>query len=507
MNFTFDFEDNNAAKAVLKVVGVGGAGCNAINRMISEGLSGVEFVGINTDEQALNMCKAQIKVYIGTKTTHGLGAGADPERGRRAIEEDRNAVYENLNNADMVFITAGMGGGTGTGAAPIVAEIAKDIDALTVGIVTTPFLFEGPKRIQRAEEGIAALKQSVDTLIVIPNQRLLTIVPPNTPLDEGFRYADEILFNATKGISDLITITGLVNLDFADVRAVMSEMGDALMGCGAASGPDRARVAAYQAINSPLLENASISGALGGLVNITGGPNMTLHEVNDAASIISEEAGPKANLIFGSVIDKALDEEIRITVIATGLSHNRTTVKFPAQDRQRYAVAGGVVNKREIPAIERMEEINKEMAEHTNSDFSSFNMNKAKKPAPDYIQKPREVISVQPKSAETKPVERNFYQQQKPVEREMYQQPKVVERELFQQPRVVDRDPFQQPRVVDRESFQQPNVIDRDSFKRNAFDKENNSPVFAESKNNGFTRQDMDTPACRRKKWSMFGLD
>ncbi len=485
MNFTFDFDDSNAAKAVLKVVGVGGAGCNAINRMIAEGLSGVEFVGINTDEQALNMCKAQIKVYIGTKTTHGLGAGADPERGRRAVEEDRNAVYENLNNADMVFITAGMGGGTGTGAAPVVAEIAKDIDALTVGIVTTPFLFEGPKRIQRAEEGIVALKQAVDTLIVIPNQRLLTIVPPNTPLDEGFRYADEILFNATKGISDLITITGLVNLDFADVRAVMSEMGDALMGCGAASGPDRAKVAAYQAINSPLLENVSISGALGVLVNITGGQNMTLHEVNDAASIISEEAGPKANLIFGSVIDKNLDEEIRITVIATGLSNNRNTSRFPANDRQRYVVAGSKVNKREIPAIERVEEISKEMSEHTNSDFSSFNINKAKRPVPDFIQKPRDVINIQTKGVDNRPVERELYQPSKPVERDVFQQAKPVERELYQQSK----------------------MSDRESFQRDSFDRDNNNAVFAESKNNGYSRQDIDTPACRRKKWSMFGLD
>lgn len=374
MNLTFDFDDTNRPTAKLKVVGVGGAGGNAINRMISEGLKGVEFVAINTDQQALSNCKAHNVITIGTKTTQGLGAGADPEKGRRAIEEDRNAVYEALADADMAFITAGMGGGTGTGAAPIVAEIAKDIDALTVGIVTKPFLFEGPKRIQRAEEGIAQLKERVDTLIVVPNQRLLTIVPKDTPLDAGFRYADQILFNATRGISDLITIPGLVNLDFADVRSVMSEMGDALMGCASASGENRAKSAAEQAINSPLLEDVSISGALGLLVNITGGPDMTLHEVSEAAGIISEEAGNKANLIFGAVIDKNLEDEIRITVIATGLSAPKTRRHYPGLNRTHYEVSKfASVNKKEIPAIDRVDEINEKMVEKTNvSSFSSI---------------------------------------------------------------------------------------------------------------------------------------
>ncbi len=368
MNLTFDFDDSPAVSARMKVVGVGGAGCNALNRMIAEGLGGVDFVAINTDEQALEICQAATRVRIGSKTTRGLGAGADPEKGRRAIEEDRNAVYEVLADSDMVFVTAGIGGGTGTGAAPVVAEIARDIGALTVGIVTKPFLFEGPKRMQRADEGITALRECVDTCIVIPNQRLLTIVPTNTPLDKAFRFADEILFNATKGISDLISIPGLVNLDFADVRAVMSEMGDALMGSGIASGESRAKQAAEQAIHSPLLEDISISGALGVLVNITGGASMTLHEVNTATTIIFEEAGPNANIIFGAVIDKTLADEMRITVIATGLSNhngrrrlfglNRPHIDFPATSS---------INRREIPAVDRIDEISEELKKETSA--------------------------------------------------------------------------------------------------------------------------------------------
>jgi len=372
MNLTFDFDDSPTASAKMKVVGIGGAGCNALNRMIAEGLGGVDFVAINTDEQALEICQAAARVRIGSKTTRGLGAGADPEKGRRAIEEDRNAVYEALADSDMVFVTAGMGGGTGTGAAPIVAEIARDIGALTVGIVTKPFLFEGPKRMQRADEGITALKECVDTCIVIPNQRLLTIVPTNTPLDKAFRFADEILFNATKGISDLISVPGLVNLDFADVRAVMSEMGDALMGSGVANGESRAKEAAEQAIHSPLLEDVSISGALGVLVNITGGASMTLHEVNTATTIIFEEAGPNANIIFGAVIDKTLADEMRITVIATGLSNhngrrrlfglNRPHVDFPMTSS---------INRLEIPAVDRIEEISGEMSKETSAKIFS----------------------------------------------------------------------------------------------------------------------------------------
>ncbi|GEM_PF-404627 len=368
MNLTFDFDESASLTARMKVVGVGGAGGNAINRMIHEGLRGVEFIAINTDEQALEICEAPNKIRIGGKATQGLGAGADPERGRRAVEEDRNAVYEALADADMVFVTAGMGGGTGTGAAPVVAEIARDIGALTVGIVTKPFVFEGPKRTQRAEEGIAALKECVDTLIVVPNQRLLVIVPEDTPLDAAFRYADEILFSATKGISDLISIPGLVNLDFADVRAIMSEMGDALMGSSSARGENRAKTAAERAITSPLLENVSISGALGVLINITGGPDLTLHEVNTATSIIFEEAGPNANIIFGAVIDKDMREEVRVTVIATGLSSQNGRRRLPGLNRSAIQMPrSGSVQQREIPAIDRIDELSQEISKTTNS--------------------------------------------------------------------------------------------------------------------------------------------
>jgi len=362
MSFSIDFDDRKKSHAKLRVVGVGGAGGNAINRMIAEGLKGVEFVAINTDEQALDMCRASVKIPIGTKTTQALGAGADPDKGRRAAEEDRTAIYDALTDSNMVFITGGMGGGTGTGAAPVVAEVAKDVGALTVGIVTTPFLFEGPKRMERAEIGIEEFKPLLDTLIVIPNERLLSIVPKTTPLNEGFRYADEILLNATKGISDLITIPGLINLDFADICTVMSEAGDSLMGTSAVTGEDRAHLAAEQAITSPLLENVSINGARGLLVNITGGPDMALHDVSEAAGIIQEEAGPDANLILGAVVDKDMQDEIRITVIATGLSAERPRYSQVALHRPKFEKGQfrSSVDKREIPAIDRLDEINTE---------------------------------------------------------------------------------------------------------------------------------------------------
>ncbi len=322
MNLRLNYDETSLRAARMKVVGVGGAGCNAVNRMIQAGLSGVDFIAINTDVQALDLALAPQRVQIGKSTTRGLGAGADPEVGRKAIDEDREAVASLLEESDMVFVTCGMGGGTGTGAAPIVAEIAKDLGALTVGVVTKPFTFEGNKRQRRADEGLIEMKQRVDTMIVIPNQRLLSVVPKGTPLIEAFRQADDVLLHATKGIADLISVPGLVNLDFADVRTVMSEMGDALMGGGVASGDDRAVQAAQRAICSPLLEDVSISGALGVLVNITGGETMSLHEVNDATTVISEAAGPDANIIFGAVIDPTMGPELRVTVIATGFQIN-----------------------------------------------------------------------------------------------------------------------------------------------------------------------------------------
>ena len=319
---TFELDKEFGRGATMKVVGVGGAGGNAIDRMISSNLAGVGFVATNTDAQALERSSAQQKVQIGSKVTQGLGAGANPEIGRRAMEEDRELMISAISGADMVFITAGMGGGTGTGASPIIADIAKEQGALTVAVVTKPFEFEGRKRMTQAEEGLRQLKERVDTLIAIPNQRLLNIVEKTTPLLDAFRMADEVLLHATRGISDLVTIPGLINLDFADVRTIMAEMGDALMGTGAATGEARAREAAQAAISSPLLEEISISGAQGLLVNITGGKDLALLEVNEAVSVIYEAAGPDANVIFGAVIDEHNDGEVRVTVIATGLSRS-----------------------------------------------------------------------------------------------------------------------------------------------------------------------------------------
>jgi cell division protein FtsZ len=319
----FELDTSYENHANMKVVGVGGAGGNAINRMIDAGLSGVDFIAINTDAQHLKSGKVSHQVQIGNRLTKGLGAGANPEIGRKAIEEDRDLVAESLAGADMVFITAGMGGGTGTGASPIVAEIAKDQGALTIGVITKPFDFEGRKRMSRALMGIDELKERVDTLILIPNQKLLALANKETLLTDAFKLADEILLQATKGISELITVPGLINLDFADVKTVMAEMGDALFGIGYGTGENRAKEAASQAISSPLLDNVSIAGAKAVLVNVTGGPNMTLLEASDAASLITEASGEDANIIFGAVIDENLKDELRVTVIATGFgNHN-----------------------------------------------------------------------------------------------------------------------------------------------------------------------------------------
>ncbi len=303
--------------ARIKVVGIGGGGSNAVNRMIEEGLTGVEFVAINTDAQALLLSNAPKRVRIGDKLTRGLGAGGDPEIGKKAAEESADELYEVLKGSDMVFLAAGIGGGTGTGAAPILAQIAKEIGALTIGVATRPFTFEGAKRAHTAEAGIALLKEKVDTLIVIPNDRLLQLADKRASLQDAFRLADDVLRQGIQGISELITVPGLINLDFADVRAIMSEGGAALMAVGRASGEDRARVAAEQSISSNLLD-ITIDGARGILFNVTGGPNLSLFEVNQAAAIIKETAHPEVNLIFGAVIDPNLADEIHITVIATG---------------------------------------------------------------------------------------------------------------------------------------------------------------------------------------------
>ena len=304
--------------AKIKVIGVGGGGGNALNTMINAGLQGVDFIAANTDCQALASNRAPTRIQIGAAVTKGLGAGANPEIGRQAALEDRERIAEALAGADMVFVTAGMGGGTGTGAAPVVADIARSLGALTVGVVTKPFAFEGNRRKRQAEEGLAELKSAVDTLITIPNQRLLAVADQTTTLLDTFKKADEVLLNAVQGISDLITIPGLINVDFADVRTIMSNMGLALMGTGRSSGPKRALEAAQQAVNSPLLEDVTIDGATGILINITGGPDMTLFEVNEASSLIHAAADEDANIIFGSVIDERMGDTMTITVIATG---------------------------------------------------------------------------------------------------------------------------------------------------------------------------------------------
>jgi cell division protein FtsZ len=314
----FEFDSFNEQRAKIRVVGVGGAGGNAINRMINSQLSGVEFIAINTDAQALENNNADMKLQIGLQITKGLGAGANLEVGEKAAVEDYQAITASLEGSDMVFITAGMGGGTGTGAAPIVAKIAKELGALTIGVVTSPFRFEGRPRTNRANVGIEKLKKSVDTLIVIPNQRLLSIVEKGTSMADTFNEADSILHQATKGIADVININGLINLDFADVKTTMSNMGDAVMGTGVATGDERAVLAAQTAISSPLLSETNIRGARGLLVNITGGEDLSMHDVDEAMTVIFDEVGEDANIIFGAVINPELNGEMHVTVIATG---------------------------------------------------------------------------------------------------------------------------------------------------------------------------------------------
>lgn len=316
----FELEENPNFGASIKVVGVGGGGSNAVETMIASGMRGVDFVVANTDHQAILANKSEGKIQLGKDLTRGLGAGANPEIGRRAAIESYNEIVERLEGSDMVFVTAGMGGGTGTGGAPVVAKIAKELGALTIGVVTKPFNFEGKKRNRHADQGIDELRANVDTLIVIPNQKLLSVSAEKTPLLETFKKADNVLLHAVQGISDLINIRGLINLDFADIRTVMANKGMALMGTGRASGENRAIEAATNAISSPLLENVSIDGAMGIIINVTGGPDLSLYEVNEASTLITEAADENAEIIFGAVIDETLTDEVRVTVIATGFS-------------------------------------------------------------------------------------------------------------------------------------------------------------------------------------------
>jgi cell division protein FtsZ len=353
----FELDIDRTAPARLKVIGVGGAGGNAVNRMIGAGLRGVEFIAANTDVQALGQSLAPTRIQIGVNATRGLGAGGDPGQGRRSAEEDEQAITDVIGESDMVFVTAGMGGGTGTGAAPVVARLARQAGALTVGVVTRPFSFEGRRRQRQAEQGLEELRAEVDTLLVIPNERLLSVVERGTPLSEAFGIADDVLLKATKGIADLVTVPGLVNVDFADVKSIMAARGNALMGTGRAVGENRAVEAANQAVSSPLLEDVSIHGADGVLLNITGGRDLSLHEVNEASQVVTQAAGEDANIIFGAVIDPALDGEVVVTVVATGFGHtslpNLRMVDRPA--RQAVAVNDDDLSRLEAPAWRRRE--------------------------------------------------------------------------------------------------------------------------------------------------------
>jgi len=333
------FDELSEQSAKIKVVGVGGAGGNALNGMIEAGLSGVEFIAVNTDAQNLENNRAPQRIQIGKDRTKGLGAGADPEVGLRAVEDDKEAIISSITGADMVFVTCGMGGGTGTGAAPVIAEVAKDLGALTVGIVTKPFPFEGKLRMRNALKGIEEMVKVVDTLIVIPNERVFSMIDKNTPAISAFKVVDSILLQATRSISDLINVHGYINLDFADIRTIMQDKGDALMGTGMGVGEGRATIAAEQAITSPLLDGVDIHGALGVLINVTGGSNLSLFEINEAASIVQEAAGDDANVIFGMVIDEALSDEMRVTVIATGFNGNakeKVRLQEPKFERKSY---------------------------------------------------------------------------------------------------------------------------------------------------------------------------
>ena len=341
-----ELSDKNEPGARIKVIGVGGGGGNAINTMVAGRLEGVEFIAANTDVQALAANKASVKIQLGKAASRGLGAGANPDRGRDAALEARDAIADALAGADMVFVTAGMGGGTGTGGAPIVADVAKQSGALTVGVVTKPFLFEGNRRRKQAEQGLAELKAAVDTLIVIPNQRLISVAGENVCLADAFKRADEVLLNAVQGISDIITVHGLVNVDFADVRTIMCEQGMALMGTGRAGGDRRAVEAMQGAISSPLLEDVSLDGATGLLVNITGGPSLTLYEVNEAVTMAQTAADPEANIIFGSVIDERMGDEVKITVIATGFAQKETPIRLV----QKAQIAIPIAAPRPTPA-------------------------------------------------------------------------------------------------------------------------------------------------------------
>lgn len=373
-----EFETGIDQLATIKVIGVGGGGNNAVNRMIDHGVEGVEFIAVNTDAQALNMSKAEVRMQIGGKLTRGLGAGANPEVGKKAAEESKEQIEEALKGADMVFVTAGKGGGTGTGAAPVIAQIAKDLGALTVGVVTRPFSFEGARRSRQAATGIDALKASVDTLIVIPNDRLLEIVDKNTPMLEAFREADNVLRQGVQGISDLIAKPGLINVDFADVKTIMADKGSALMGIGVANGENRAAEAAKKAISSPLLET-SIDGAQGILMNISGGENLSLFEVQEAADLVTSAADSEVNVIFGNVINENLKEEVIVTVIATGFDetqHQEQSLQKPNRQKSNQTNKNTQEKEPQSQNKEEVEEPESKTSEDDTLDIPTFLRNR-----------------------------------------------------------------------------------------------------------------------------------
>lgn len=393
----FELEENVNIGANIKVVGVGGGGSNAVSTMIEDGLSGVEFIVANTDIQALNSSKASQKIQLGADLTKGLGAGANPDIGRRSAIESYNNIVEQLKGSDMVFVTAGMGGGTGTGGAPIVAKIARELGALTIGVVTKPFVFEGKKRGKHAEGGLSELKDNVDALIVIPNQKLLTIAAEKTPLLETFKKADEVLLQAVKGISNLINIRGLINLDFADIRTVMANKGLALMGTGAAKGDNRAVVAATQAISSPLLENVKIDGATGIIINVTGGSDLSLYEVNEASTLITEAASEDAEVIFGAVIDPNLEDEVRVTVIATGFSREDKLLGIPNMNSMNSFLNSSPSITFDMPQMPSTYMPNGQMAHNNMFQQQSYMMNQQPVQQPiQQMQQPQAVPQVPP---------------------------------------------------------------------------------------------------------------
>jgi len=403
-NIAFELDQEQEPIAKIKVVGVGGAGGNAIRRMIDSGLSHVEFIAVNTDEQVLHRSGATTQICIGANVTKTLGAGGRPEVGRQAIEEDRDQVADALSAADMVFITAGMGGGTGTGASPVVADLAREAGALTVGVVTTPFLFEGSKRMRRAAEGLAELRKVVDTLIVISNERLMQVLPGKTPINDSFREADNVLRQAVQGITDIILVPGLVNLDFNDVRTIMSHRGSATMGMGTGVGEERAQTAARAAISSPLLEDVCIAGAKGLLVNVSAGPSLSLDDVRNAMKVINDAAGDGADIFFGAVIDETMPEdELRVTLIATGIETQRTELEgelertATGRDQQpaRRPARAANPNDLTVPAFQRRQQPADDEAEEAETEKAPFDDRRSMiddPHVPAFIRKPRRRI-------------------------------------------------------------------------------------------------------------------